>query len=167
MVRYIGKRLLMMIPIILGISLIILIMIDLTPGDPARQVMGFSATEEQLEEFREVNGLNDPFIVRYGRFLFNAVRGDLGTSYVNHRTVWSELMARFPYTLFLSVVSMALSLVVGIPLWYFCGDPPIQLEGQRRDSCFAVLRVHAVVLVLADTGTALFCKVGAVAGDGH
>ncbi len=119
MLRYIGKRLLMMIPIILGISLIILIMIDLTPGDPARQVMGFSASEEQLNEFREINGLNDPFIVRYGRFLFNSLRGDLGTSYINHRTVWSELHVRFPYTLFLAVVSMALSLLVGIPLGIF------------------------------------------------
>lgn len=106
----------MMIPIILGISLIVLILIDLTPGDPARQIMGFSATEEQLEEFREVNGLNDPFLVRYVRFLYDAVRGDLGTSYVNHRTVQAELVARFPYTLFLAVVSMAASLIVGIPL---------------------------------------------------
>ncbi len=119
MLRYIGKRLLLMIPIILGISLIVQILIDLTPGDPARQIMGFSATEEQLDEFREVNGLNDPFIVRYARFLFNAVKGDLGTSYVNHRTVWAELTARFPYTLFLAVASMALSLIVGIPLGIF------------------------------------------------
>ena len=119
MLRYIGKRLLLMIPIILGISLIVQILIDLTPGDPARQIMGFSATEEQLDEFREVNGLNDPFIVRYARFLFNAVKGDLGSSYVNHRTVWAELVARFPYTLFLAVASMALSLIVGIPLGIF------------------------------------------------
>lgn len=119
MLRYIGKRLLMMIPIILGISLIILILIDLTPGDPARQVLGFSATEEQLNEFREVNGLNDPFVVRYVRFLWNAVRGDLGTSYVNQRTVWSEMSARFPYTFFLAVISMAISLLVGIPLGIF------------------------------------------------
>lgn len=108
-----------MIPIILGISLIVLILINLTPGDPARQIMGFSATEEQLDEFREVNGLNDPFMVRYVMFLYNAVRGDLGTSYVNHRTVWAELVARFPYTLFLVVASMAASLVVGIPLGIF------------------------------------------------
>ena len=119
MLRYIGKRLLLMIPIILGISLIVQILIDLTPGDPARQIMGFSATEEQLDEFREVNGLNDTFIVRYTRFLFNAVKGDLGSSYVNHRTVWAELVARFPYTLFLAVASMALSLIVGIPLGIF------------------------------------------------
>lgn len=109
----------MMIPIILGISLIVLILIDLTPGDPARQVLGFSATEEQLDEFREVNGLSDPFPVRYFNFLYNAVQGDLGTSYVNHRTVWSELAARFPYTLFLTVASMVASLVVGIPLGIF------------------------------------------------
>lgn len=116
MLRYIGKRLLMMIPIILGISLIVLILIDLTPGDPARQVMGFSATEEELEEFREVNGLNDPFVIRYFTFIGNALKGDLGTSYTNHRTVWSEIGARFPYTLLLAVLSMLLSLVVGIPL---------------------------------------------------
>ena len=119
MLRYIGKRLLMMIPIILGISLIVLILIDLTPGDPARQVMGFSATEEQLEEFREIHGLNDPFLVRYFNFLWDALRGDLGTSYINHRTVWAEILARFPYTLALTVISMAFSLLIGIPLGIF------------------------------------------------
>lgn len=116
MLRYIGKRLLMMIPIILGISLIVLLLIDLTPGDPARIVMGYSATEEELNEFREINGLNDPFIVRYVHFLVNSAKGDLGTSYINHKPVRDALAERFPYTLFLAVVSMALSLLIGIPL---------------------------------------------------
>ena len=116
MLKYIGKRLLMMIPIILGISLVVMLLLEFTPGDPARQVMGFSATEEELEQFREVNGLNDPFLVRYANFLWDVVRGDLGTSYMNHRTVWSEIAARFPYTLWLTVMSMAISLIIGIPL---------------------------------------------------
>lgn len=116
MLRYIGKRLLMLIPILLGISLIIMLLIEITPGDPARQVMGMTATEEELESFREAHGLNDPFLVRYVRFLADAVQGDLGESYRNYRPVWDEICARFPYTLLLTVLSMILSVLLGIPL---------------------------------------------------
>jgi len=116
MLRYIGKRILLMIPIMLGISLIIMVLIELTPGDPARQVMGLTATEEELETFRVAHGLNDPFFVRYVRFIVTAAKGDLGTSYRNYRPVLAEISARFPYTVTLAVLSMVLSVVIGIPL---------------------------------------------------
>ncbi len=119
MLRYIGKRILMLIPIVLGISLIILLLIDLTPGDPAVQVMGPTATEEELESFRVAHGLNDPFFVRYLRFLWNALRGNLGESYRNYRPVLDEILERFPYTVTLAVLSMVLSVVIGIPLGIF------------------------------------------------
>ena len=116
MLRYIGKRILMLIPIILGISLIILVLIELTPGDPAVQVMGLTATEEELESFRIAHGLRDPFIVRYIRFIWNALQGNLGESYRNYRPVLDEILERFPYTVTLAVLSMLLSVVIGIPI---------------------------------------------------
>ncbi|MDR2665498.1 MAG: ABC transporter permease, partial [Oscillospiraceae bacterium] len=82
MVKYIVKRVLLMIPILMGISLIVLIFIDIAPGDPARIMLGNEATEEQIQALREDLGLNDPFAVRYFRFLANAVRGDFGKSYM-------------------------------------------------------------------------------------
>jgi len=116
--RYIGKRLLMMIPILLGISLITLILIDITPGEPERMVLGAGAiaTEEQLQAVREELGLNDPFLVRYVRFIYNDIQGDFGISYATKREVAGEIFQRFPYTLLISGLSVALAVIIGIPL---------------------------------------------------
>jgi peptide/nickel transport system permease protein len=115
MARYIGKRLLMLIPVLLGISLVVLILIDITPGDPARMMVGAQGTEEQVEKVREDLGLNDPLPVRYVRFLWNVVQGDFGTSYMTKRPVFDEMIQRFPYTLTLVSLSLVLSIILGIP----------------------------------------------------
>ena len=80
MYKYILKRLLTLIPVILGVILIIFLIMDLTPGDPARLVLGNMASEEALESFRQEQGLNDPLPIRYGRYVLNICRGDLGAS---------------------------------------------------------------------------------------
>jgi len=116
MIRYIVKRLLLMIPILLGISFIVLILIDITPGDPARLILGTQATEEQVAELRESMGLNRPIYVRFIDFVGNVVKGDLGKSYTNSRSVWTEMMQRFPYTLLIAGLSCILSVVIGVPL---------------------------------------------------
>lgn len=114
--KYILKRLLTLIPVILGVILIIFLIMELTPGDPARMVLGGMASEEALEEFREAHGLNDPFPVRYGRYVLNMLRGDLGTSYKTNRSVWTELMDRFPATMQLSVASILFALLISVPI---------------------------------------------------
>lgn len=106
----------MLIPIILGISLIVLILIDITPGEAALQALGSNATQEDIDEFNEINGLNDPFLIRYVRFLAKAVQGDFGYSYMSKRPVMKEILIRFPYTLASTVFSIALALLVGIPI---------------------------------------------------
>ena len=116
MLRYIAKRLLMMIPVLLGIALVVQILIDITPGDPARMMLGVNATEEKVQELREELGLNDPLPVRYGRFLWQVLHGDFGTSFVTKRTVMDEVATRFPYTLKLVAISMLMALAVGIPV---------------------------------------------------
>jgi peptide/nickel transport system permease protein len=106
----------MLIPVLLGISLFVVVLLSVTPGDPARMMLGSNATEEKVEELREELGLNKPVLVRYGEFLWNVAHGDFGTSYMTKRPVIIEMVQRFPYTLTLVVISLIISLGLGIPL---------------------------------------------------
>lgn len=116
MTKYVLKRILWMIPILIGVSLLITLLLELTPGNPARLMLGNYATDEAVAELETELGLDQPVMVRYIRFLTNAVRGDLGTSFFTGQSVMSEIMARFPYTLILVCISMVLALVTGIPI---------------------------------------------------
>ncbi len=114
--KYIVKRLLWMIPVLLGVALIVIILIDITPGDPARLFLGTRASAEDVAAFREQLHLNDPILVRYARFIWDAVRGDFGTSLISGEPVLKDLLVRFPYTLLLIFLSVLLALALGIPL---------------------------------------------------
>ena len=114
MIRYIIRRLLMMIPVILGISFIIFATMDLTPGDPARMVLGEGATQEAVARKREEMGLDDPFLMRYGRFVTDALRGEFPDSYVTNEPVNQEVLTRFPTTLKLAFLGISLSVIVGV-----------------------------------------------------
>ena len=119
MLRYIIKRLLLMIPIIIGITIVVQLLIEVTPGDPARLILGIEATPERLEEVREQLGLADPLPVRYLRYMRGLLSGDFGRSFTTGRSVMDEMMSRFPFTLLLASVSMLLSVFIGIPLGVF------------------------------------------------
>lgn len=115
--RYVLKRLLMLIPVLLGVILIIFVLNEITPGDPARAIAGEFATEEDVAKLREEMGLNDPFIVRFGDYIINLVtKGDFGISYQTKQPVINEIRDRFPTTLLLAVLSTLFMLCVGIPL---------------------------------------------------
>jgi len=116
MIRYIVKRLLMIIPVMIGVSLFLFLLLSLTPGDPALVAMGPGATEEQLEMFREQTGLNQPLIMQYINYMLNVVRGDLGTSYTTRQSVSSMIAVRAPNTLTLSGVAMSLTMVIAVIL---------------------------------------------------
>ena len=114
--KFILRRLLMLIPVMLGVSFIVFSMLHLAPGDPAVTIAGEHATLEQIEAIRESMGLNDPFLVQYGRWLGNAViHQDLGVSRANHSVV-DELMSRFPATLQLAGAAVLVSVVIGLPI---------------------------------------------------
>ena len=115
MIRYIVKRLLWMIPIVIGVTFIVMLLLELTPGDPARQLLGNFATEDEVAALRESMGLNRPLIVRFFDYMVGVVHGDLGTSYFTKQSVWFDIMERFPYTLKLVSISMVLAIVTGIP----------------------------------------------------
>lgn len=116
MIKYIFKRILQMIPVILITSLLIFWAMGLTGGDPARQVAGERATEEQVEQIREEMGLNDPFIVRYIDYVKGMVVGDLGTSYVTGKDVFKTFMERLPNTLMLGGTAVVIAIIIAIPL---------------------------------------------------
>ncbi len=114
MLRYIIKRLILIIPIMIGVTLFLYLLLSLTPGDPAKIALGSTATEEQLELFREQNGLNDPLIIQYVKYMAKAVTGDLGTSFLTRQSVNSMIATRAPTTLFLSFASMAFTIIVAL-----------------------------------------------------
>lgn len=116
MIRYIVKRVLQMIPVILITSLLIYWAMSLTGGDPARTLAGEQATEEQVEQLREEMGLNDPFLVRYINYVKGMVTGDLGKSYVTKKDVFKTFMERLLNTLMLGGAAVLIAVIVSIPL---------------------------------------------------
>ena len=114
--RYIIKRLLMLIPVLLGVAFIIFAIMNVAEGDPVYQVAGPDATEEQLEALREEMGLNGSLIERYFRYILNLLRGDLGTSYVSKMDVMKLYLQRLPNTLKLASLAMFVAVIISVPL---------------------------------------------------
>ncbi|MBC2705043.1 ABC transporter permease [Desulfobacula sp.] len=116
MLAYIIRRIFILVPTLLGVSLIVFFMLRLTPGDPAELMLGERATEESLHQVREHLGLNEPLHVQYGMFMKRLMKGDLGETIFTRQKVWTEIKHRFPATLELSVCALFISCFVGIIL---------------------------------------------------
>lgn len=116
MFKYIAKRLAQAIPVLLGVSILVFLIMRVFSADPAPVVLGQHATVEAMEAWREANGLNDPLIVQYFAFLTGALTGNLGESYYTHTPVTQELMSRFPATIELAVVAILIAALVGVAL---------------------------------------------------
>lgn len=120
MIRYIFKRILLMIPVVLGVTWVIFTIMYFTPGDPARIILGVDATEEDIAELRERLGLNDGYFVRFFGYCKQVfIDFDMGESYINGRNVGQEISMRFPYTFRCAAISVVLAIVVGIPVGVF------------------------------------------------
>ena len=115
MSKFIIKRILVMIPVLLGVTFVIFTMMYFTDGNPAQLILGDMATEEQIHELEEEMGLNDPFFTRYLNYLSDLLHGDLGTSYVTGQPVAKEIMDRLPVTVRISFCCMIFAVAVGIP----------------------------------------------------
>ena len=117
--RYLLQKLLSLVPVLLGISLIAFVLGVLSPGNPAELALsqgGYQPTPEQIAAMEEQMGLNDPYPVQYVRWLGRVLRGDLGTSYASNRPVGEELLQRLPVTLKLTACAMVLACAMGIAL---------------------------------------------------
>lgn len=116
MIRYILRRTLFLIPVMLGVSFIVFSLIHFTPGDAAMVILGESAPPEAIEALRAEMGLDDPFLVQYGRYVFNVVtKLDFGSSYVSRRPVFNEIIQQFPNTIKLAALAVTVAIFIGIP----------------------------------------------------
>ena len=114
--RYVIKRLLLFIPIVLAVSILIFSLMYLIPGDPAVSVAGSEATVEQIEAVRERLGLNDPYLIRLAKYLKNVfLHFDFGESYITSVSISEEMFRRMPRTLGLGFATWLLSVVIGVP----------------------------------------------------
>ena len=119
MVKYIAKRVLMMIPVLLGVILLVFFIMNLASGNAVLLILGENATEEAVAVKTRELGLDRPILVRYAAYVADLVRGDMGTSYFSSRSVADEVLSRFPATLKLAVVSAMISTLLAIPLGIF------------------------------------------------
>ncbi|MFZ5918211.1 MAG: ABC transporter permease [Chloroflexota bacterium] len=114
MAIYVARRLLLLFPILLGVTFITFAIAQVTPGDPVALMLGPYATPDRVAELREQLGFNDPFLAQYARYVWNALHGDLGTSIRGQTDVLAEILARFPSTLELTLAAMFLAIFFGV-----------------------------------------------------
>ena len=119
MLRFTVRRLLLLVPILIGLSILVFLWIRALPGSPAESLLGERATAESIAQIREQYGLDDPLYVQYWRYVQTLVEGDLGTSISSRRPVTTEIKERFPATIELTLVAGLFALLFGIPLGFF------------------------------------------------
>lgn len=115
--KYVFKRIVMIIPVLIGVTFLIFALLYITPGDPAQMILGPSATNVEINTLRNEMGLKDPFWMQYVGYMFNLiVRQDMGSSYMTREPVFDTLVQRFPTTLLYTALSMMVMLMIGIPM---------------------------------------------------
>lgn len=119
MIRYIIKRILGILPVLLGISIVVFFAVRLIPGDYATITLGTQYTEEAAALLREKYGLDQPLIYQYLLWLKGILTGDFGFSYISNQPVLSLLISRLPVTLELTVLSLLMAVLVGVPMGYW------------------------------------------------
>ncbi|MBC8543607.1 MAG: ABC transporter permease [Clostridia bacterium] len=119
-VKYIGKRVLTLIPVLLGITILAFILNCMTPGDPVEMILtrdgDVMPTQEQIDIVTERLGLNDPYPIQYLKWLKNSLTGEFGQSFVTNKSISSEMVRRLPYTLKIAVLAMGFTVVMGLGL---------------------------------------------------
>src|SRR5688572_1182386 len=118
MLKFIVRRLLLLIPILLGLSILVFVWIRALPGGPAQALLGERATEESIAQIEREYGLDDPVYEQYWKFLRKAIVFDFGNSVTSRRPVTDELRERFPATVELALAAMIFSVVLGLPLGF-------------------------------------------------
>src|SRR5258708_29035803 len=115
MSRFIVRRLIGVIPVLFGLSIILFAFTHLLPGDPAAAILGQHATPERVAAMRQYLGLDDPLWQQYLSYLNNIIHLDLGSSIINNQPVLHEFLTRFPATIELTVAAMIFAAGIGIP----------------------------------------------------
>ena len=116
MAKMILRRLLYLIPVLIGATLIVFVILQFAEGDPGRTILGLEASQEEVDAMNESLGLNDPILVQYGRYMWNLLQGDLGVSYKNGASIADEISQRIGNTLALAFLSIFISVIISLPL---------------------------------------------------
>lgn len=116
MYRYVAKRLLMMIPVLLGVTFVVFCIMDFTPGDPAQMILGDAATPENIAKLREELGLNGPLLERYFLYIKNLLMGDMGISYSTGLNVIDQIRDKLPNTVMLASAGTLIAVCIGVPM---------------------------------------------------
>jgi peptide/nickel transport system permease protein len=119
MLRFVVRRLLLLLPILFGVSILVFAWVHRLPGGPAESLLGERATPALVKQYREQYGLDQPLPVQYVKYVKELLRGNLGVSTVSRRTVTAEIGNRFPATIELAFAAMVFAVFVGIPLGFF------------------------------------------------
>jgi peptide/nickel transport system permease protein len=119
MLRYVVRRLLLLVPILIGVSILIFFWVHALPGNPASALLGERATPELVAQYKERYGLDRPLPVQYLDYVKVTIQGDLGTSITTRRSVTSEIRLRFPATIELAIAAMLFAIGIGLPLGFF------------------------------------------------
>jgi peptide/nickel transport system permease protein len=114
MVGLIIRRFFQLLLLLVGISFLVFTSMYMAPGDPAAIIAGPTASQSDIDAIREELGLNDPFLVQYGRYINGVLHGDLGYSFQTKQPVWEAIITRFPNTLNLAIASMIVAVVIGV-----------------------------------------------------
>lgn len=150
--RYIVKRLLWMIVVVLGVAFVVFTILYFTPGDPARIMLGDNATIEEVMELRVKLGISKPYLPQFIDYLYNTfIRFDLGTSWMYQIPVAQEFVSRLPRTVLMSLSGMIITVVVGIPL----GITAAVNQNKWRD--YGVISIAMVFVSLPGFWIALQC----------
>ncbi len=116
MYKYIMKRVLMLIPVVFGVTFLVFFILSLSPGDPAMLILGDQYTPQAGSELRTQMGLDEPVIAQYFHYMTNLIQGDMGQSYINGRSVFDEVSSRFPQTVLLTTVAIVFSVALSLPI---------------------------------------------------
>lgn len=116
MAKFIGKRILLIIPTLLAVIFIVFSILALTPGTPGRAILGATATQEAVDQLNTQLGYDQPFLSRFVNYIAGVVQGDFGKSYNTGKMVFSEIFSRFPTTLIIALLGVTCSALIGIPL---------------------------------------------------
>jgi len=116
MARYVFKRILLMIPVLLGISFVIFTIMSLSPGDPVMILLGENPDPQAYAEMTRELGLDKPFFVQYFNYILSVLKGDFGKSWFTKIPVFDEILARFPTTFYITVGAICLKVLIGVPI---------------------------------------------------
>jgi peptide/nickel transport system permease protein len=120
MLNYILRRIMQTLVLLFLVSLLAFSLVEIMPGDPASAILGAGATQEQLLELRHEMGLDQPFMERYGNWLWDIVHGDIGYSYTYHENISTIIIQRLPVTMYLATLAIVLSVILGVPAGIYC-----------------------------------------------